>query len=51
MKISEAAAPAGLHPEMLRRRVWRGELPAWGFPRKVAYADAMRQFEPKERGK
>jgi hypothetical protein len=51
MKISEAAALAGLHPETLRRRVRRGELPAWGFPRKVAYTDVMKQFEPKERGK
>jgi hypothetical protein len=46
MKISEAAALTGLHPETLRRRVRRGELAAWGFPRKVAYADVMKQFIP-----
>ena len=46
MKISEAAALAGLHPETLRRRVRRGELRAWGFPRKVRYADVMQQFIP-----
>jgi hypothetical protein len=51
MKITEAAALAGCHPETLRRRVRRGELTAWGSPWKVAYADVMRQYEPRERGK
>lgn len=51
MKVSDAAALAGLHPETLRRRIRRGELVAWGSPRKVAYADVMRQFMPEERGK
>jgi hypothetical protein len=46
MKISEAAALAGVNPETLRRRVRRGELPGWGFPRKVSYADVMKQFIP-----
>ena len=46
MKISQAAALAGLHPETLRRRVRRGELTAWGFPRRVALADVLEQFNP-----
>jgi hypothetical protein len=46
MRISQAAALAGLHPETLRRRIRRGELAAWGFPRRVAYADVVRQYEP-----
>jgi excisionase family DNA binding protein len=46
MKISEAAALTGLHPETLRRRVRRGELRAWGFPRRVSLSDVMKQFIP-----
>jgi hypothetical protein len=46
MKISEAAAMAGCHPETLRRRVRRGELAAFGFPRRVALADVLKQFIP-----
>lgn len=51
MKISQAAALAGCHVETLRRRVRRGELAAWGFPRRVALSDVLRQFDPDERGK
>jgi hypothetical protein len=46
MKVVEAAAIAGLNPETLRRRIRRGELAAWGSPRRVALADVMQQFEP-----
>lgn len=46
MKISEAALIAGLNPETLRRRVRRGDLAAWGSPRRVALADVMAQFVP-----
>ncbi|MBS1856113.1 MAG: hypothetical protein JST11_12160 [Acidobacteria bacterium] len=47
LKISEAAMVAGVNPETLRRRVRRGELAAWGFPRRVALADVLAQFVPK----
>ena len=46
MRISEAAAFAGVCAETLRRRVRRGELPAWGRPRRVALNDVLQQFEP-----
>src|SRR4051794_6649235 len=41
MKISEAAAIAGVCAETLRRRVRRGELAAWGNPRRVAREAAI----------
>jgi hypothetical protein len=46
LKIAEAAAVAGVHAETLRRRVRRGELAAWGSPRRVALTDVLRQFIP-----
>jgi hypothetical protein len=44
MKISQAATLADLHLETLRRRVRRGALAAWEFPRRVALADVLEQF-------
>jgi excisionase family DNA binding protein len=46
LRISEAAAVAGVHPETLRRRVRKGELPAWGSPRRVRREDVLKQFIP-----
>ena len=46
MKISEAAQLAGLHPETIRRRVRRGELAAWGNPRRVDLNDLLKLFVP-----
>jgi hypothetical protein len=46
LKIADAAAVAGVHAETLRRRVRRGQLAAWGSPRRVALADVLRQFIP-----
>jgi hypothetical protein len=51
LKISEAATMAGCHPETLRRKVRRGDLPAWGSPLKVSFADVMRQYGPRRREK
>jgi hypothetical protein len=46
LRVAEAAAIAGLNPETLRRRIRRGELPAWGSPRRVALNDVLQQFVP-----
>lgn len=46
MKISEAALVAGVCAETLRRRVRRGELAAWGSPRRVSIKDILQQFVP-----
>ena len=51
MKIAQAAALSGHHPETLRRRVRSGQLAAWGFPRRVLLADVLRQFDPDQREK
>jgi hypothetical protein len=48
MRISEAALVAGVCAETLRRRVRRGELAAWGSPRRVALADILEQFMPND---
>jgi len=48
MKIADAAAIAGVNPETLRRRVRRGELAAWGSPRRVALGDVLQQFIPSD---
>jgi hypothetical protein len=46
VKIAEAAAIAGVNSETIRRRVRRGELAAWGSPRRVALGDVLRQYIP-----
>jgi hypothetical protein len=46
MKVSDAAAIAGVNPETLRRRIRRGQLQAWGSPRRVALNDVLQQFVP-----
>ncbi len=46
MRVSEAAAAAGLHPETVRRRIRRGEVRAWGFPHRVLVADLLQEYEP-----
>jgi hypothetical protein len=48
MRISEAALVAGVCAETLRRRVRRGELAAWGSPRRVAIGDVLEQFVPRD---
>ena len=47
MRVSEAAALIGVHPETLRRRIRRGELPAYGKPpRRVAVEDLLEPYKP-----
>ena len=41
LKVSDAAEIVGLNPETLRRRIRRGQLKAWGSPRRVAIADIL----------
>jgi predicted DNA-binding transcriptional regulator AlpA len=46
LKVSEAADLCGVHPKTLWRRIQRGELRAWGSPRRVRIADVLWEFEP-----
>ena len=46
MRVSQAAAIAGLNKETLNRRIRKGELPAWGFPRRVRLEDVLKPYTP-----
>jgi excisionase family DNA binding protein len=47
VKVSEAAERCGLHPRTIRKRIARGELPAWGRPVRVRWRDVLPPFEPR----
>ncbi len=46
MRVNDAAAAAGIHPETVRRRIRRGEVRAWGRPRQVLVSDLLPQYQP-----
>jgi hypothetical protein len=47
VKVSEAAERCGLHPRTLRKRIARGELPAWGKPMRVRWRDVLVPVVPR----
>ncbi len=50
-RVRDAALIVGLHPETINRRIRAGEIPAYGFPRRVDLADLNKLYEPKLRRK
>ena len=45
-RVREAAMMVGMNPETIRRRIRRGEIPAWGRPQKVSLDDLLPIYVP-----
>jgi len=45
-RVREAAMMVGMNPETIRRRIRRGEIPAWGRPQRIALDDLMPIYMP-----
>lgn len=46
LRVREAADLCGLNPRTLWKRIKKGELAAWGSPRRVRISDVLLPFDP-----
>ncbi len=46
-RVRDAALLVGLNEETIQRRIRAGEVPAYGYPRRVNLADLLKPYQPK----